>query len=212
MNAMADLAMTPGVAGVDEAGRGPLAGPVVAAAVILPDGFDVAGINDSKKLSPHRREELAVRIRKEAVWAVEAAEPQEIDRLNILHASLAAMSRALDALGVVPDGALIDGNRVPLWGGCSLRAVVKGDGKYAAIAAASILAKTCRDAIMREAAKQYPGYGFELHFGYPTPAHLEALKLLGPCPIHRRSFSPVREALLDRAGEMGGQCRLVFDD
>lgn len=180
-------------AGADEAGRGPLAGPVVAAAVILPDGFNLRGINDSKKLTAAKREELAQRIKADAFWAVEFAEVEEIDRLNILHASMAAMSRAIRRLN--PEQAFIDGNRLPPDLPCPGTAVVKGDGKYACIAAASILAKTARDNALVELAAVYPEYGFERHFGYPTPEHLELLRKHGPCPVHRRSFAPVSELL-----------------
>lgn len=188
------LVHVPGIAGVDEAGRGPLAGPVVAAAVILPDGFDLTGLNDSKKLSADQRDRLEERIRAEAVWCIAEASPEEIDRLNILKATLTAMRRALEGLSVEPSAALIDGNQVPLGARCPCSAVVKGDGTYAAIAAASILAKTHRDRLMVALGAEYPEYGFEQHFGYPTPAHLLLLRALGPSPIHRRSFAPVAEA------------------
>lgn len=192
MTAKNRLLHIPGVAGADEAGRGPLAGPVVAAAVILPEGFDVEGLDDSKKLDPQRREELAERVLAGAIYAIEAAEPEEIDRLNILHASMAAMSRAIARIG--PPKVYVDGNRLPPGLACEAEAVVKGDGKMACIAAASILAKTTRDRLMKEMEGRYPGYGFDRHFGYPTPEHLQALRTLGPCAIHRRSFGPVREA------------------
>lgn len=194
----------PGVAGADEAGRGPLAGPVVAAAVILPEGFDVSGLDDSKKLDLPTRERLERRIREGAQWAIELAEPEEIDRLNILHASLAAMARAIARLA--PPKAYIDGNRLPTGLACSAEAVIKGDGKMACIAAASILAKTERDRLMAAYAETFPDYGFERHFGYPTPDHLAALQRLGPCPIHRRSFAPVRAA----QGSEEGQPCLTF--
>ena len=180
----------PGWAGADEAGRGPLAGPVVAAAVILPADFNIQGLNDSKKLDVNKRDGLEQRIREGAIFHVEFAWPDEIDQRNILHASLAAMSRAILALPN-PIGALIDGNQIPKGITIPVETVVKGDGKIAEIAAASILAKNARDRYMVEIAEQYPGYGFEKHFGYPTPEHLEALKHLGPCSIHRRSFAPV---------------------
>jgi ribonuclease HII len=182
-------------AGADEAGRGPLAGPVVAAAVILPDGFDLEGINDSKQLTPKAREEQETRIKAFAIWAVEPAWHDEVDRLNILHASLAAMARAVARLSVKPSLVLIDGNRLPNGLGCDARAVIKGDGKVACIAAASILAKVERDRIMCRLAGEYPDYGFERHFGYPTPDHLAALAKHGPCPIHRRSFVTVQQSL-----------------
>lgn len=182
----------PGCAGADEAGRGPLAGPVAAAAVILPHGFDVRGLNDSKKLDASTRALLAERIKAEAIWEIELAGVDEIDRINILHASMAAMGRALNRLSAVPSRIYIDGNRIPVGLTVEAESVVKGDGKIACIAAASILAKTFRDDLMVEMATIYPGYGFEQHFGYPTPEHLKALDRLGPCPIHRRSFGPVR--------------------
>ena len=182
----------PGCAGADEAGRGPLAGPVVAAAVILPKRFNVEGIDDSKKLDPKARRELALRIKDKAIFYIEAAHVDEVDRLNILHASMAAMARAICALPAGFEKVYIDGNRLPLGLPCPGEAVIQGDGKIACIAAASILAKTARDAMMATYAEEYPGYGFEKHFGYPTPEHLEALEKLGPCAIHRRSFAPVR--------------------
>ncbi len=183
----------PGVAGADEAGRGPLAGPVAAAAVVLPIDFDITGINDSKKLDPAMRRTLSERIKATAQYAIELSETEEIDTLNILWASLAAMSRAVGRLEPMPQRVLIDGNRIPPGLTVPSEAVVKGDGIYACIAAASILAKVERDQIMTEAAKIYPQYGFDRNFGYPTPDHLEALKRHGPCPIHRRSFRPVME-------------------
>jgi ribonuclease HII len=182
-----------GAAGLDEAGRGPLAGPVVAAAVILPEGFDVRGLNDSKLLDQAQREAQESRIKEGAIWAICFVEPAEIDRLNILWASMAAMERAFAGLTVVPGQAFVDGNRVPN----SLlgigQAIIKGDGKLACIAAASILAKTARDRYMKSMDEPYPGYGFSRNFGYPTPDHLESLRKLGPCEIHRRSFGPVAE-------------------
>ncbi|MCO5296359.1 MAG: ribonuclease HII [Fimbriimonadaceae bacterium] len=186
------LAATPGWAGVDEAGRGPLAGPVYAAAVILPQGFDCTGIDDSKVLDRTQREDLALRIRSEAMWSIAAAEPDEVDRLNILHATMAAMLRAVQGLASLPNGVYVDGNRLPPGLPVPGEAVVDGDATHACIAAASILAKTARDDRMRELALDYPGYGFERHFGYSTPEHFAALEELGPCPIHRRSFAPVR--------------------
>ncbi|MBX3118441.1 MAG: ribonuclease HII [Fimbriimonadaceae bacterium] len=184
------------VVGVDEAGRGPLAGPVSVAAVALPDGFDITGIHDSKQLSESQRAAAFTRIREQALWAIELSEPDEIDRLNILHATMAAMCRSIERLGFEPELALIDGNKIPPGLGCAAEAVVKGDGKYACIAAASILAKVTRDRLMVEYASQYPQYGFDKHFGYPTPEHLAALREYGPCPIHRRSYAPVQEAAL----------------
>lgn len=185
----------PGVAGADEAGRGPLAGPVTAAAVILPDAFDLDGINDSKKLDAKQREALALRIQAEADFAIVFVEPEEIDRLNILRASMAAMVRAVQALSQPPLRIIVDGNRTPEGMPAPCEAIVKGDASHAAIAAASILAKTARDRRMCELAEEYPMYGFDQHFGYPTPDHLDALRRHGPCPIHRRSFGPVRDLL-----------------
>lgn len=185
------LIHVPGAAGADEAGRGPLAGPVVAAAVVLPDGFDLAGIDDSKKLDPKTREALAIRIKSAAIWCIERAEPDEIDRLNILWATMAVMERALRRLSPRPEYAYIDGNRIPKAMPCPGEWVIKGDGKYACIAAASILAKVERDRIMVEYGAEYPKYGFERHFGYPTPEHFQALEEHGPCPIHRRSFAQI---------------------
>jgi ribonuclease HII len=183
------------VAGVDEAGRGPLAGPVVAAAVVLDPSRPIEGLRDSKQLTPARRRELAIRIRADALaYAVAEASVAEIDRLNILQASLLAMRRAIDALRPVIDLVLVDGNRVPAIEIAS-RAIVGGDATEPAISAASILAKTHRDTLMRALNKRYPGYGFARHFGYPTPQHLDRLNALGPCAVHRRSFAPVRALL-----------------
>jgi ribonuclease HII len=183
----------PGAIGTDEAGRGPLAGPVVAAAVILPEGFDIKGINDSKKLDHQRREDMFSRIMEGAIVAVEMAEPEEIDRLNILWASMAAMERALWAISSQGTYIYVDGNRLPKQMPKEGEAVVKGDGKYACIAAASIVAKVTRDRLMVEYASQFPQYGFDRHFGYPTPEHFEAIRQHGPCAIHRRSFAPIRD-------------------
>lgn len=181
--------------GVDEAGRGPLAGPVVAAAVILDPARPIVGLNDSKKLSAGRREVLADEIRLRALaWAVAEASVEEIDRINILQASLLAMQRAVAALvaghGVIPERVQVDGNRCPMLL-YPVEAVVGGDGKIAAIAAASILAKTVRDAGMRELHLAYPQYGFDRHMGYPTAQHLRALVEHGASPHHRRSYGPV---------------------
>lgn len=188
------------VAGVDEAGRGPLAGPVVAAAVIFRDGVVIEGIRDSKQLSAARRETVASLIRERAVaFALGTAEVAEIDALNILRASLLAMSRAVTALQIAPQRVLVDGNHLPELS-CEARAVVGGDRRIAVVSAASILAKVARDAIMTELDRHYPQYGFARHKGYPTRAHREALKQHGPCPVHRRSFAPVRDALRTRAG------------
>jgi len=177
--------------GIDEAGRGPLAGPVVAAAVILDPAHPVAGLRDSKQLSPARRELLAAAIRERALaWAIGRAEPAEIDRLNILRATLLAMRRAFDGLEPAPAMALVDGNVCPHLP-CDCDAVVRGDATVPAISAASILAKVARDAEMAVLDGHFPGYGFARHKGYPTAAHLEALRRLGPTPSHRRSFAPV---------------------
>lgn len=179
------------LAGVDEAGRGPLAGPVVAAAVILPEGKDLPGVVDSKKVPPARREELAETIRHAAVSVgVGWVDAEEIDRTNILRASLEAMVRAIRGLDVSPDFVLIDGPyALPLT--IPHRGVVKGDARSLSIAAASIVAKVHRDQLMHTYHEQYPVYGFARHKGYPTPEHLEALRRFGPCPIHRRSFHGV---------------------
>ncbi len=184
------------VCGVDEAGRGPLAGPVSAAAVILDEAYPVPGLNDSKKLTERQRERLAPLIRERAIaWAVAYASVEEIDGLNILQATLLAMKRAVLALSVAPQLVLVDGLYCPETGIPS-EAIVKGDGKVAAIAAASILAKTCRDALMLQLHDQYPHYGFAIHKGYPTAAHLAALREHGVCAAHRRSFRPVRELIV----------------
>lgn len=181
------------VAGVDEAGRGPLAGPVSVAAVILDPARPIAGLGDSKALSEARREALAPLIREQALaWHLEWVWPAEIDRLNILQATLAGMARALRALKPAPASALIDGNRLPRDLPCPAQALVKGDAREPAIMAASILAKVARDEYMHALDQRYPGYGFALHKGYPTPVHFEALRRLGPCAEHRRSFAPVR--------------------
>lgn len=179
------------VAGVDEAGRGPLVGAVAAAAVILDPARPIVGIRDSKKLSPVRREQLAAEIRAQALaYAVVLVEPREIDALNILQASLTAMARAVEALTLVPDLVLVDGNRLPKWR-YQARAIVKGDDLEPAIGAASILAKVARDATMLELDARHPQYGFARHKGYPTREHLAALEQWGPLPEHRRSFGPV---------------------
>ena len=184
------------VCGADEAGRGPLAGPVVAAAVILDPRQPIEGLNDSKKLSAKHRDALAIEIRAKAVaWAVAEASVEEIDRINILQASMLAMQRAVDKLAVKPERALIDGNRCPALS-CPAEAVVGGDGKVAAIAAASILAKTVRDAGMLKMHAEYPVYGFDRHMGYPTAFHLQALREHGPCPEHRSSYAPVAQLTL----------------
>lgn len=183
------------VAGIDEAGRGPLAGPVVAAAVILDPARPIAGLDDSKKVGEKKREALALLIRERAVaWAVAEASVAEIDRLNILRATLLAMQRAVAGMGIRPTRALVDGNRCPQLD-IPVAAVIGGDGTIAPIAAASILAKTVRDAGMRELHARYPQYGFASHMGYPTAAHLQALAAHGVSPVHRRSFRPVARRL-----------------
>ena len=187
----------PLVCGVDEAGRGPLAGPVFAACVILHGGDPIEGLADSKVLSHERREQLAVQIRARAVaWAVASASVEEIDRINILRASLLAMRRAVEQLTMEPDEVLVDGLHCPDVR-FRVRAIVGGDAFVAEISAASILAKTARDELMVEMHALYPDYGFARHKGYPTRQHLEALQRCGVCPIHRRSFAPVRSLCLD---------------
>ena len=187
----------PGLAGVDEVGRGPLAGDVVAAAVILDPQRPIRGLRDSKKLSESRREELACLVRENALaWAVARASVAEIDELNILQASLLAMHRAVLALDPQPDYVLVDGNRLPCWSYASAP-VVRGDDRVPAIAAASILAKVQRDSELVALDEAYPGYGFAAHKGYPTAAHLQALQALGVTPVHRRSFAPVKNLLGD---------------
>jgi ribonuclease HII len=184
------------LAGVDEVGRGPLAGDVVAAAVILDPEQPIAGLRDSKVLSEKRRQLLAAEIRQKALaWSVARASVAEIDEINILQASLLAMRRAVEALTVQPEYVLVDGNRLPRWEYAS-EPVVKGDSKVAEIAAASILAKVQRDSELVVLDQRYPGYGLAQHKGYPTPQHLQALRKLGVTPVHRRTFGPVRELLL----------------
>lgn len=184
-----------GLCGVDEAGRGPLAGPVVAAAVMLDPARRIEGLRDSKKLSALARERLADEIRQRAAaWCVAEASVEEIDRLNILQATLLAMQRAVAGLQLSPDEVWVDGNRCPTWGWRS-QAVVKGDDKVASIAAASILAKTSRDQFMCTLHQDYPAYGFARHMGYGTAIHLAALQAHGACPHHRRSFAPVKRVL-----------------
>lgn len=176
------------ICGVDEAGRGPLAGPVCAAAVILPEHLQIPGLNDSKKLTDKKRRELFPVIQQQAIaYGIGLASEAEIDEINILQATFLAMRRALEQLTVLPEIALIDGNRETDFG-LPVKTVVKGDSLSANIAAASVLAKVTRDNIMVELAQQYPEYGFEIHKGYGTKAHYEALRTYGPCPIHRRSF------------------------
>ncbi len=189
--------------GVDEAGRGPLAGPVFAAAVILSPLRVIEGLRDSKKLSQRRRERLEIQIKAEAkAWCVGEASVAEIDQLNILQATLLAMQRAVGGLKVKPDRVQVDGNRCPVLA-YPVEAIVKGDATVAAISAASILAKTARDRAMETLHREYPQFGFDRHFGYGTAQHLQALRRYGPCGAHRRSFAPVRN-LLQEAGQ-GGQ-------
>ena len=185
------------ICGVDEAGRGPLAGPVFAAAVILDKEKPVAGLRDSKKLTEAKREMLAERIKENALaWCIAHASEEEIDRLNILQASMLAMRRAIDGLAVLPTLALIDGNRCP---SCAVRAepIIGGDDKVAEISAASILAKTARDKALLQLHERYPHYAFDKHKGYPTALHMERLRLHGVSPVHRRSYAPVRALLME---------------
>jgi len=184
------------IAGVDEAGRGPLVGTVVAAAVILDPNNPIAGLNDSKKLSEKKREKLFIEIQEKALaWAIADASPAEIDELNILQASLLAMRRAVEALQVQPDQVLVDGNKIPQGLLMPCEAVVGGDALHAEISAASILAKVTRDRQMLELDQKFPQFGFAKHKGYPTKAHFEAIALHGVTTEHRRSFGPVRKAL-----------------
>ena len=184
------------IAGVDEAGRGPLAGPVFAAAVILVPDRPIAGLRDSKALSAHRRVALAEAIRRDALaWAIASADVDEIDTLNILQATLLAMRRAVEALTIAPAEVLVDGTHCPRVA-YAVRAIVKGDRDVAAISAASILAKTARDGLLCELDRQYPNYGFARHKGYGTADHMAALARHGPCPLHRYSFAPVARAAL----------------
>ncbi|MGE6759168.1 ribonuclease HII [Corallococcus sp. AB049A] len=184
------------VAGVDEAGMAPLAGPVVAAAAILPRGYKLKGLDDSKKiLDPDKREALAEALKRDVVaWAVGRAEVEEIDQLNIYHAGLLAMRRAVEGLGLKPDYVLVDARTIPQCPSPQ-RGIIKGDSLSLSIAAASVLAKTTRDRQMAELDARYPGYGLAAHKGYPTAQHVQAIQALGVLPIHRRSFGPVREAL-----------------
>jgi ribonuclease HII len=196
MNASAlDWSAFAGVAGVDEVGRGPLVGPVVAAAVILDPARPIEGLRDSKKISEKRRVQLAEAIRASAIsWSIAEASAEEIDAINILQASLLAMQRALRGLNTSPNHVCVDGNRCPEWSG-SIEAIVGGDDQHPSIMAASILAKVERDAQMLRYAERYPNYGFAQHKGYPTRAHLQALQEYGVTPWHRRSFGPVRRVL-----------------
>ena len=183
------------VAGVDEAGRGPLAGPVVAAAVILDELHPIRGLADSKLLSPRRRDKLFDEIRAKALCvSVAQASVTEIDELNILQATMLAMRRAVEGLRLLPQRVLVDGNRLPVLK-VPAEAIVKGDAKVKAISAASIVAKVSRDRLCAELHERWPDYGFDGHKGYPTPEHLEALRRHGACPAHRRSYAPVREAI-----------------
>ncbi len=185
------------VCGVDEAGRGPLAGPVFAAAVILDPQRPIDGLRDSKRLSAARRERLAIEIRARAhVWSLAAASVEEIEHLNILHATMLAMRRAVETLSVMPVLARVDGNRAPQLP-CAVQTIIGGDDSDPAIAAASILAKVARDAIMLELHERFPRYGFDRHKGYGTALHLERLREHGPCSAHRRGFAPVRRCLMD---------------
>lgn len=187
------------IAGVDEVGRGPLVGAVVTAAVILDPNNPIEGLADSKKLSEKKRLALAAEIKQKALaWALGRAEAEEIDKLNILQASLLAMTRAVQALRIRPQFVLLDGNKIPNDLDIPAQAVVKGDSLVAEISAASILAKVARDQEMEELDRQYPEYAFAQHKGYPTKLHLEKLTALGPLPQHRRSFAPVRKVLENR--------------
>ena len=180
------------ICGVDEAGRGPLAGSVFAAAVILPDSFNISGLDDSKKLTAKQREHLYKQIIDQSLaWHIASATVDEIDDINILQATMLAMQRAVAGLAIKPDQILIDGNRVPKLE-CPAQAIVGGDGKVPAISAASILAKIAKDSEAEALEQRYPGYGFARHKGYGTALHLDALNRLGPCPAHRKSFAPVR--------------------
>ena len=184
------------IAGLDEVGRGPLFGPVVAAAVILPRGCRLQDLTDSKKLSEKKRNELDVEIRANAVaWAIAAVDAETIDRINIRQASLLAMRLAVEQLALSPDFLLIDGRDTIAWD-CTQQAVIKGDGTSFSIAAASVLAKVHRDRLIVELDGKFPGYGLAQHKGYPCPAHLAALEMLGPTPLHRRSYHPVAQAAL----------------
>lgn len=184
------------IAGVDEAGRGPLAGPVVAAAVILDESVDIQGLGDSKTISDKKRRLLASEIQQKSLaWSIAQVEHGEIDEINILNASLLAMKKAVQGLSIEPDHVQVDGNRCPDLN-CSVESIVKGDALIAAIGAASILAKVSRDTLMIQMDECYPGYGFARHKGYPTREHSEAMERLGVCDIHRRSYAPVRKFLL----------------
>jgi len=182
-------------AGVDEAGRGPLAGPVVVAAVILPENYQLDMLDDSKRLTATRREKLAPEIERQAIaFAIEFVEVEEIDRVNILQATMNGMQRSVEQLKPAPQRALVDGNRAPHLN-CEVKTIIGGDRLVASISAASVLAKVYRDRLMLTMHGLYPDYGFDRHKGYPTALHLERLMSVGPCPIHRTSFAPVRKAI-----------------
>ena len=188
------------LAGTDEAGRGPLAGNVVAAAVILSPENPITGLDDSKKLTEKKRQFLAEEIKQKALsWSVVSISPQQIDEMNILQASLFAMKTAAENLDVAPDHVFVDGNKTLPDCFCACTAIIKGDSRVAEISAASILAKVERDAQMLDLHEQYPEYGFDKHKGYPTKVHREILKSIGPCPEHRRSYAPVRDAIVNRS-------------
>jgi ribonuclease HII len=192
------------IAGVDEVGRGPLVGDVVTAAVILDPKHKIIGLADSKKLSEKKRDSLAAEIKQYALaWSIGRASPQEIDELNILQATMLAMTRAVQGLSIQPTHVMVDGNRCPKWN-YSSEAVVKGDGLIAEISAASIIAKVTRDKEMLIMDQQYPEYGFAKHKGYPTPFHLAKLAELGPLPQYRMSFKPVQQSLVMRDGQLAG--------
>lgn len=196
--------MTQHVAGVDEVGRGPLVGDVVTAAVVLNPQYVIEGLADSKKLSEKKRNLLAAQIKQHALaWSIGRASPQEIDKLNILHATMLAMTRAVQGLTIQPGHVMVDGNRCPDWQ-YSSEAVIKGDGLIAEISAASIIAKVTRDQEMLILDQQYPEYGFAKHKGYPTPLHLAKLIELGPLPQYRMSFKPVQQSLVRRDGHLAG--------
>ncbi|MCW5943506.1 MAG: ribonuclease HII [Fimbriimonadaceae bacterium] len=190
---MSALRHLPGVAGIDEAGRGPLAGPVVVAAVVLPEEFDAEGLDDSKQLDRATRELLAERIRRDAHWSIAYATIEEIERRNILWATMDAMERAYLGLGLPHGSAVVDGNRIPTGLFGIAEAVVAADARIECVAAASILAKTERDDHMRALALEFPEYGFDKHFGYATPQHMKAIEDHGPCRIHRLGFAPFRQ-------------------
>ena len=190
------------IAGVDEVGRGPMFGPVVAAAVILPAGCELIGLNDSKKLTEKKREALDVEIRANCVaWAIAAVDVETIDRINIRRASLLAMRRAVEQLALSPDYLLIDGVDTIEWP-CRQQSIIKGDATSVSIAAASILAKVYRDRMIVELDRKYPGYGLAKHKGYGTPTHMEALARLGPTPLHRKNYGPVAQSLLAFSSEL----------